>query len=36
MAITKREKAIKAAVVPGKAYSFDEAVKIVKTATKAK
>ncbi|MBO7942865.1 50S ribosomal protein L1, partial [Streptomyces sp. S9] len=36
MAITKREKAIKAAVVPGKAYAFDEAVKIVKTTTKAK
>lgn len=36
MAMTKREKAIKAAVVPGKAYGFDEAIKIVKTATKAK
>ena len=36
MAMNKREKAIKAAVVPGKAYAFDEAVKIVKTATKAK
>src|SRR5690606_20053959 len=36
MAMTKREKAIKAAVVPGKAYGFDEAIKIIKTATKAK
>ena len=36
MAMTKREKAIKAAVVPGKAYAFDEAIKIIKTATKAK
>ena len=36
MAMTKREKAIKAAVVPGKAYAFDDAIKIVKTATKAK
>ena len=36
MAISKREKAIKAAVVPGKAYAFDEAIKIVKTATKSK
>lgn len=36
MAISKREKAIKAAVVPGKAYAFDEAIKIIKTATKAK
>jgi len=36
MTITKREKAIKAAVVPGKSYGFDEAIKIIKTATKAK
>ena len=36
MAMTKREKAIKAAVVPGKAYAFDEAIKIIKSATKAK
>ncbi|MGH8076234.1 MAG: 50S ribosomal protein L1 [Lysobacter sp.] len=36
MAITKREKAIKAAVVPGNSYGFDEAIKIIKTATKAK
>ena len=36
MAMTKREKAIKAAVVPGKAYAIEEAIKIVKTATKAK
>ncbi|MCF7223859.1 50S ribosomal protein L1 [Marilutibacter chinensis] len=36
MAMTKREKAIKAAVVPGKSYTFDEAIKIIKTATKAK
>ncbi|AWV08028.1 50S ribosomal protein L1 [Lysobacter maris] len=34
--MTKREKAIKAAVVPGKSYAFDEAIKIIKTATKAK
>lgn len=36
MAMTKREKAIQAAVVPGKAYAIDEAIKIIKTATKAK
>lgn len=36
MAQTKREKAIKAAVVPGKAYAFEDAIKILKTATKAK
>ena len=36
MAMTKREKAIKAAVVPGKAYPFEEAVQIIKNATKAK
>ena len=36
MAMTKRQKAIKAAVVPGKAYPIDEAIKIVKTATRAK
>ena len=36
MAMNKREKAIKGAVVPGKAYGFDEAIKIIKTATKAK
>jgi len=36
MAMNKRQKAILAAVVPGKAYGFDEAVKIVKNATKAK
>ncbi|QDH70703.1 50S ribosomal protein L1 [Marilutibacter alkalisoli] len=36
MTMTKREKAIKAAVVPGKAYAFDDAIKIIKTATKAK
>ncbi|MFC5569952.1 50S ribosomal protein L1 [Lysobacter yangpyeongensis] len=36
MAMNKRQKAILAAVVPGKAYAFDEAVKIIKTATKAK
>ena len=36
MAMNKRQKAISAAVVPGKAYAFDEAVKIIKTATKAK
>ena len=36
MAQTKREKAIKAAVVPGKAYAFEDAINILKTATKAK
>src|SRR5688500_367270 len=36
MAMNKRQKAITAAVVPGKAYGFDEAVKIIKTAAKAK
>lgn len=36
MALNKRQKAIKAAVVPGKAYAIEEALKIVKTATKAK
>lgn len=36
MAMSKREKAIKAAVVPGKAYAIDDAIKIIKTATKAK
>ena len=30
MAQTKRQKTIKAAVVPGKAYPIDEALKIVK------
>ena len=36
MAQNKRQKAIAAAVEPGKAYAIDEALKIVKTATKAK
>ena len=36
MAMNKRQKAILAAVEPGKAYPFDEAIKIIKTATKAK
>ena len=36
MAMNKRQKAILAAVVPGKAYAFDEAVKIIKNATNAK
>jgi large subunit ribosomal protein L1 len=36
MAMNKRQKAILAAVVPGKAYGFDEAIKILKTSTKAK
>ncbi|MBO9874938.1 MULTISPECIES: 50S ribosomal protein L1 [Xanthomonas] len=36
MAQTKRQKAIRAAVQPGKAYSIDEALKIVKTTSKAK
>ena len=34
--ITKRFKVLNAAIVPGKAYVIDEALKIVKTATKAK
>ena len=36
MALNKRQKSILAAVTPGKAYAIDEALKIVKTATKAK
>jgi large subunit ribosomal protein L1 len=36
MAQTKRQKSIQAAVVPGKTYSIDEALKIVKGATKTK
>ncbi len=36
MAMNKRQKAIQAAVEPGKTYSFDDAIKIVKTSTKAK
>ncbi|MBO9829689.1 50S ribosomal protein L1 [Xanthomonas sp. A2111] len=36
MAQTKRQKAIRAAVQPGKAYSIDEALNIVKTTSKAK
>ncbi|GAB2513547.1 50S ribosomal protein L1 [Pseudoxanthomonas sangjuensis] len=36
MALNKRQKAILAAVTPGKAYAIDEALKIIKTATKAK
>ena len=36
MAMNKRQKAIAAAVEPGKAYAFDDAIKIIKTATKAK
>ena len=36
MAMTKRQKAIKDAVVPGKAYAIDDALKIVKTGSKAK
>ena len=36
MAQTKRIKAIKAAVEPGKSYSFEDAIQILKTATKAK
>ena len=36
MALTKRQKAIAAAVEPGKAYSIDDALKIVKDNTKAK
>ncbi len=36
MAMNKREKAIKAAVVPGKAYAFDEAIGIIKNTARAK
>ncbi len=36
MAMNKRQKAILAAVQPGKNYPFEEAIKIVKTSTKAK
>ena len=36
MAMNKRQKAIKAAVVPGKAYAIEDAINIVKTSTKAK
>ncbi|RXQ98573.1 50S ribosomal protein L1 [Pseudoxanthomonas composti] len=36
MAMNKRQKAILAAVTPGKAYAVDEALKILKSATKAK
>jgi large subunit ribosomal protein L1 len=36
MAMNKRQKAIKAAVEPGKTYPIDDAIKIVKTATRAK
>jgi large subunit ribosomal protein L1 len=36
MALNKRQKAIKAAVEPGKAYSIDDALKIIKGFTKAK
>jgi len=36
MALTKREKAIKAAVVPGKAYAIDEAIEILKNTARAK
>ncbi len=36
MAMNKRQKAILGAVAPGKTYPFDDAIKIVKTATKAK
>lgn len=36
MAQSKRVKAIAAAVVPGKTYAFEDAIKILKTATKAK
>ena len=36
MALNKRQKAIKAAVEPGKAYSIDEALKIIKGFPKAK
>lgn len=36
MAMNKRQKAILGAVEPGKTYGFDDAIKIVKTSTKAK
>ncbi len=36
MAMNKRQKAILNAVEPGKAYAFDDAIKILKTSTKAK
>ncbi len=36
MAMNKRQKAILGAVAPGKTYPFDDAIKIVKTTTKAK
>ena len=36
MAMNKRQKAILNAVQPGKAYAFEDAIKIIKTATKAK
>jgi len=36
MAQTKRQKSIQAAVVPGKSYAIDEALKIVKDNSKAK
>ena len=36
MAMNKRQKAIQGAVQPGKAYPFEEAIRIVQTATKAK
>ena len=36
MAMNKRQKASLGAVAPGKTYPFDDAIKIVKTATKAK
>ena len=32
MALSKRQKAIKAAVEPGKAYPIDEALKILRSA----
>ena len=36
MALNKRQKAIQAAVQPGKAYAIDDALKIVKDHSKAK
>ncbi|KAF1709450.1 50S ribosomal protein L1 [Pseudoxanthomonas kalamensis DSM 18571] len=36
MAMNKRQKAILAAVTPGKVYAIDEALNIIKTATKSK
>ncbi|HHW4679362.1 MAG TPA: 50S ribosomal protein L1 [Xylella sp.] len=36
MAYTKRQKSIKASVIPGKAYAIEDAIGILKTATKSR